>query len=70
MDLINDTKFLSKIGLVDISICEVTNWLLINEFSDIWVLIYSSSIALPLKAILVSIVFALILKFSYSFNLI
>ena len=35
MDLINDTKFLSKIGLVDISICEVTNLLLINEFSDI-----------------------------------
>ena len=25
IDLINDTKFLSKIGLVDISICEVTN---------------------------------------------
>ena len=25
VDLINDTKFLSKIGLVDISICEVTN---------------------------------------------
>ena len=25
IDLINDTKFLSKIGLVDISNCEVTN---------------------------------------------
>jgi hypothetical protein len=25
IDLINDTKFLSKIGLVDISICEATN---------------------------------------------
>ena len=62
IDLINATKFLSKIGLVDISICEVTNLLLINEFSDIWVLIYSSSIGLPIKLILASIVFTLILK--------
>ena len=66
MDLINDTKFLSKIGLVDISICEVTNWFLINEFSDIWVWIYSSSIGLLLKVIFASIVFALILKFKGS----
>ena len=66
MDLTNDTKFLSKIGLVDISICEVTNWLFMNEFNDIWVFKYSSSISLPLKSILVSIVFALILKFNGS----
>ena len=66
MVLINDTKFLSKIGLVDISICEVTNWLFMNEFNDIWVFKYSSSISLPLKSILVSIVFALILKFNGS----
>ena len=58
IDLINDTKFLSKIGLVDISICEATNWFLINEFSDIWVCIYSSSIGLLLKVIFASIVFA------------
>ena len=66
IDLTNDTKFLSKIGLVDISIWDVTNWLLINEFNDIWVLIYSSSIGFPIKVILASIVFALILKFNGS----
>jgi hypothetical protein len=66
IDLINATKFLSKIGLVDISICELTNWLLINEFNDIWVLIYSSSIGFPIKVIFASIVFALILKFNGS----
>ena len=66
IDLINATKFLSKIGLVDISICEVTNWLLINEFNDIWVLIYSSSIGFPIKVILASIVCTLILKFNGS----
>jgi len=66
IDRTNETKFLSKIDFVDISICDVINCFLINEFIGILALIYSSSIDFPLKVISASIVFALILKFNGS----